>query len=263
MSEVPRVVPPWAGTALLLFVAVAVVATFLIVPSIPQDPAYHRFADAHTLLGIPHFWNVASNAAFVVVGVAGLVLLTRASRRGACPEPAEWLFCAAILLVGPGSAWYHLDPTTESLFWDRLPMTVGFMALTSALFGDALGDRWGRGSLWPLVAVGVATVLYWRFTEQAGVGDLRAYGLVQFLPLVLIPVLGAVCRFRKYRFRYLGLALLFYLLAKGMEVGDLSLFEATGWIGGHAVKHLFAALACGVVILAFVERLGKREARKR
>jgi hypothetical protein len=249
-----RTTPPWAGKVLLAFVALAVAATFLFVPPLPQDPNYHRFADTRALLGIPHFWNVASNAAFVVVGSIGLVMLTRAARRGARSEPAEWLFCAAILLVGPGSAWYHLDPTTESLFWDRLPMTVGFMGLTAALFGDALGERWGRRSLLPLVAVGVGTVVYWRFTEQGGAGDLRAYGLVQFMPLVLIPLLGAVCGFRRYRFRYLGLALLFYLLAKGAEMGDLAMFDAVGGVGGHAVKHLLAALACGFVVRLFLDR---------
>lgn len=253
MSEAPRVVPRWAGSALLLIVALSVTATFMLVLPIPQDPNYHRFADTRALLGIPHFWNVASNLAFVAVGLAGLILLARAAQRGARPEPAEWLFCAAILTVGPGSAWYHLDPTTASLFWDRLPMTVGFMALTAALFGDALGARWGRWSLGPLVAVGVGTVLYWRFTEQSGAGDLRAYGLVQFLPLVLIPLLGALCGFRRYRFRYLGLALLFYLLAKGAELGDLLLFDVAGGVGGHAVKHLLAALACGFVVRLFLD----------
>jgi hypothetical protein len=252
VNEVPRVVPPWAGTALLLVVALAVAATFLLVLPIPQDPNYHRFADTRALLGIPHFWNVASNLPFILVGFAGLILQARAAKRGARPEPSEWLFCAAILLVGPGSAWYHLDPTTESLFWDRLPMTVGFMALTAALFGDALGARWGRWSLVPLVAVGVGAVVYWRLTEQGGAGDLRAYGLVQFLPLVLIPLLGAVCGFRRYRFRYLGLALLFYLLAKGAEVGDLAMFDAAGGVGGHAVKHLLAAVACGFVVRLFL-----------
>ena len=255
MSGAPRVAPPWAGKALLAFVALVVAATFLVVPPLAQDPAYHRFADARTLLGIPHFWNVTTSLVFTAVGLGGLVLLARAAHRGARPEPAEWLFCAAVLLVGPGSTWYHLDPTTETLFWDRLPMTVGFMALTSALLGDALGERWGRRSLWVLVAVGLGAALYWRFTELAGVGDLRAYGLVQFLPLVLIPLLGVVCGFRRYRFRYLGLALVLYLLAKGAEVGDVAFFAMAGGVGGHPLKHLLAALACGFVVRMFLERM--------
>ena len=34
-----------------------------------------------------------------------------------------------ILLTGFGSAYYHLDPTISTLFWDRLPMAVSFMAI--------------------------------------------------------------------------------------------------------------------------------------
>jgi hypothetical protein len=40
-----------------------------------------------------------------------------------------------------------------------------------------------------LVACGAATVLYWDWTESHGRGDLRPYALVQFLPLLLIPLL--------------------------------------------------------------------------
>ena len=31
---------------------------------VPQDPAYHCFADGRPLLGIPNFWNVLTNLPF-------------------------------------------------------------------------------------------------------------------------------------------------------------------------------------------------------
>jgi hypothetical protein len=36
---------------------------------------------------------------------------------------------------------------------------------------------------------GLASVAYWAWSEAQGVGDLRPYALVQFLPMLLIPVL--------------------------------------------------------------------------
>ncbi len=257
MSGTARPAQRKAGTILLAVTGVVVAATFLLVPPIPQDPAYHRFADTRALFGVPNFWNVATSLAFSVVGGAGLVRLARDARRGVRYETAEWLFCTAVLLVGPGSAGYHLAPDNATLFWDRLPMTVGFMAFTAALLGDTLGEKFGRRALWPLVAVGVVAALYWRVTEQAGVGDLRAYGLVQFLPLLMVPALVAWCGLRTFRVRYLGLALGSYLIAKGAEMTDSTLFELTNGVGGHALKHVLAALACGFVVWLFVGRHGR------
>jgi hypothetical protein len=39
------------------------------------------------------------------------------------------------------------------------------------------------------VAVGLGSVLYWHRTEQQGHGDLRPYLLVQFYPILAIPLL--------------------------------------------------------------------------
>ncbi len=58
---------------LLSLVAASLVA-LLVVP-IPQDN--HAFADQRTLLGIPNFWNVASNLPFIAVGAAGLLQFHR------------------------------------------------------------------------------------------------------------------------------------------------------------------------------------------
>src|SRR5262249_31200209 len=45
--------------AVLAGLAAASLAALALVPKIPQDQAYHLFADRRTLLGIPNFWNVA------------------------------------------------------------------------------------------------------------------------------------------------------------------------------------------------------------
>lgn len=52
-----------------------ILAAFLFVPPIVQNTAYHDFADQRVLFGIPNFWNVASNAAFLGVAAFGTWVL--------------------------------------------------------------------------------------------------------------------------------------------------------------------------------------------
>ena len=74
-------------------------------------------------------------------------------------------------------------------------------------------------------------------------GDLRAYGLVQFYSLVAI----AVMLWRqpaRYTLGYLyWIALSFYGLAKLLELTDAPIFELTEVVSGHTLKHVAAALS--------------------
>ena len=45
----------------------------LLIPAMPQPVAYRDFADHRDVFGIHNFLDVASNGAFLVVGVFGLV----------------------------------------------------------------------------------------------------------------------------------------------------------------------------------------------
>jgi hypothetical protein len=51
------------------------------VPPIPQDPAYHRFADGRRFLGIANGLNVLSNISFLLVGIAGCCVVLVSGRR--------------------------------------------------------------------------------------------------------------------------------------------------------------------------------------
>jgi len=151
-------------------------------PPIAQNTAYHDFADQRTLLGVPHFWNVASNAPFLVLGLAGLwyYALGARSRGGAAFTYAVerlpyLLLFLGVLLTAFGSAYYHLHPNNEHLVWDRLPMALGFTALCSGLLIERVGLRLGLIAFPVLIAAGVGSVLYWQQT-----GDLRPYYFVQF-----------------------------------------------------------------------------------
>jgi hypothetical protein len=245
----------WAAreARVLGFIALGIVAlgfTFCL-PPIPQPQGYHAFADDRTMLGVPNFLNVASNLPFLVVGVLGLGLLLRRDAvgpEGPVLEPAErWpllVLFAGVLLTGLGSSHYHLAPDNTRLVWDRLPMTVAFMGLFASVIGERIGVRAGAWLLGPLVWLGTASVLAWHLGEQRGAGDLRLYGFVQFYPLLTIPLLMYLFPARYTRAGDVFVALGWYLLAKGLELGfvDHGIYAAGRLVSGHTLKHLAAAL---------------------
>ena len=228
------------------------IAEFISSP-LAQDPVYHVFADQRTLFGIPHFWNVASNLAFLIVGGWGLRLTIR---RADDPLYAAWLTVfVGVFLTGLGSMWYHLDPGNESLFWDRLAMTIGFMGLVSVVLGEYVSARLAIRLLLPLLFVGTASVVYWIYSESLGAGDLRAYALAQFVPVIVLPLIVIARLQRSDLGRYLFVVFLAYAVAKAAEVYDQEVYSATQLISGHTLKHLLAAFG----LLALVIGLRRRQ----
>jgi hypothetical protein len=237
----------------LLGVTVAVIAALAAVPPIPQDPAYHHFADQRSLLGIANALNVLSNAAFTAVGIMGLWRLFRRETPGATFEHSadRWPYVVlfiGVMLTGFGSWYYHRAPDNARLVWDRLPMTVGFGGLVAAVLGERLSPRVGRVALPVLLAMGVASVLYWRATELRGVGDLRPYAFVQFFPVVLIPMLMVLFPSRYTRGGDLLGAGALYGVAKVCEHFDEQFIAVGGIVSGHTLKHLVAAAATLLIV---------------
>lgn len=234
--------------AILVVVCMAAAIGMLLLEPIPQDPGYHSFADNRPLLGINNFWNTVSNAAFVLIGIFGLTRTSRLSRRET--KPGYLVLCSGVLLVGFGSAYYHLAPSNASLVWDRLPMTIAFMALFDMMLEERVLEK-RRPFLLPiLILVGALSVFYWAFTEAAGRGDLRPYALVQFLPMILIPLIILLFR-KKYLSNSLLLsAFLLYFVAKAFEHFDAEVFSSIDFMSGHALKHIAAALAALCIICA-------------
>jgi hypothetical protein len=241
---------------ILVATAVAAVVWAVLTPRIPQDPRYHLFADHRTFLGVPNAFDVLSNLAFAIVGFHGLRVIL--SGRAVFRDPRErwpWLVLfIGVTLTCLGSAWYHLSPSNHTLVWDRLPMAIGFMGFLAALVSERIDPRAGFLLLGPLVLAGLASVLYWHFTEKAGVGDLRPYYVVQFYPLAAIPLLlilfPANC---SGSWIYL-VALGAYGAAKVAEKADEAIFRAVGVVSGHTLKHLLAAAGIG----ALAVMLGRR-----
>ena len=236
--------------------AVALVAFFLLSSPIPQDPAYHQFADARTLLGVSNFWNVMSNLPLMLIGLWGTLVVFRHHDTICLPglELPYIVFFTGIILTAFGSAYYHLSPANDPLVWDRLPMTIGFAGLFSLILGEFVSPRIGRTVLIPLLLIGVASVEYWAYTETNGQGDLRPYVVVQFLPMMLVPGILLMYTPAIGSAKYFWYMLLFYALAKLFEFIDGDLYAAGGIISGHSLKHIFAAMASAAVLLALIKR---------
>ena len=237
-----------AALAAVVLLCVAIAFHF---PAIPQDPAYHHFADTRVIAGIPNFWNVASNVLFLVFGWMGMRFVLR---RHDLDDPHRFLvpverwpyfiFFVGVALTAFGSSYYHWNPNNHTLVWDRLPMTLGFMSLLAAMIAERISVRAGIASLAPLLVFGLVSVEFWNVTESHHHGDLRLYALTQFGSLLVLLLMLALFPPRYTRGSDFLVALAFYALAKLLEVSDAPIYRAThGMMSGHALKHIAAAFA--------------------
>jgi hypothetical protein len=252
------------ATRLSLIAALGVAAALILFigPPLPQSQSYHHFADERSFLGIPNFANVVSNVPFVVVGILGLAFLW-----GWLPvQPAQsfstrqerWaylLLFIAVFFTGFGSAYYHLRPDNERLVWDRLPMAVAFMALFASVIGERVNVRIGLLLLPVLVALGIASVIYWHWSEIRGRGDQRFYYLVQFYPMAAMPCLLLLMPARYTRTGDFFVAVGWYALAKVFEHHlDGALLSLGDLISGHTLKHLLAAVSVYWILRMLIRR---------
>ncbi len=238
----------------LIALLVVSIGIIIFVDPVPQDLSYHNFADTRGWLGIPNFGDVMSNAGFLVVGVTALVALIY-QREELFRTPADarpyLIFFVGITLVSLGSGYYHWAPSNASLLWDRLPMSIAFMAISAAVVADRINAPVGNGwVLAVLLVLGLASLFYWDWTESLGRGDLRFYGLVQFLPMLALPII--IWAFHDHHYtigRFLGWIIAWYGLSKVLEFFDRGIFELTGnLVSGHSLKHLPAAVATSMVL---------------
>jgi hypothetical protein len=242
---------------LLVLVAVGVSSgLFLAWPPIPQDPAYHDFADRRTLLGIPHAGDVLGNAALVLAGLVGLRAVRRAVPAGlaAGDALAQRVAFLGVFLTGFGSAWYHWRPDASSLLWDRLPMALTSGALLSIVVAEFVSSRAGRLLLLPAVGVALGSVISWHLGESRGAGDLRAYGIVQFLPALALVLMLTLARSRYACSLGWWGVLAWFAASKTAEALDRPIYELTGLVSGHNAKHVLA----GVAVWAWSRMLVRR-----
>ena len=232
------------------------VAFVIMLGPIAQPLTYHAFTDQRRFLGISNFANVISNLPFIAVGFLGLYQLFISKKLftiAALKFTYGFLFLA-VMLIGFGSSYYHLIPNNQTLVWDRLPMTIAFIALFCLIVGEYVAIKYAQRILYPLLVLGCASVFYWQFTESNSVGDLRFYLLVQFLPLILIPLILLFFNGRYSHGKRYWWLLCFYVLAKLLEYFDGEIYSALHIISGHSLKHLFAALGIWLLLQGYQKR---------
>ena len=237
------------------FTLLSIAAAFLL-PAIPQPAAYHDFADHRAGFGIENVLDVVSNVGFLLAGIAGLVVVLRPRTRFefAAERWPYGLFFLGLVLTAAGSAYYHLAPDNERLFWDRLPITIALMSLIAAQVVDRVSVRAGLALLVPALLAGAASTLYWIATERAGAGNLVPYVVVQAYAVVILLVFALLLPSRYTRGSDVYWVFAAYVIAKLMELFDRELLalgeprerphpEAPGRGGGglRGLSHAVAA----------------------
>ena len=222
----------------LFLLAVVIIINVFSLDPIPQDVDYHSFADQSIRLSIPNFWNVVSNLGFLVAGSWGIYKSINQK-----PIPILALVLSfGVTLTFLGSSYYHWHPSHSTLLWDRLPMTIIFMSFFVFIISQYISSRYKFLLLFVFLFIGTSSVYYWEYTELHGHGDLRPYAIVQFLPMILIPVILILFKNKHLPSRNIITIFLWYLLAKGFEHFDEEVFQFD-FLSGHSLKHIFASIS--------------------
>jgi hypothetical protein len=232
------------GVALVVFAIVR-----LYFGPLPQDPAYHAFADTRAWGPIHRAGDVLTNAAILAAGLAGMALWRRV-HIATDERRAYALLVFAMLATAVGSAWYHVAPSDARLVWDRLPMTLVLAALFTLVLADRVHPAFARAGWWPFALFGAASVVWWAWTDRDGSGG----DLLLYLVVRIGAGLGVVCLLllrpgRHSHAGWLVAAIALDIVMTVSEVLDHEIFAATrGLISGHSVKHLLAGAVLGCIL---------------
>lgn len=230
------------GAVILFFIAF-----YWLLPLYPQPEHYHQFSGDQPIFGIPNFMNVASNIFYLLAGIMGIIRVQ--NRKLELPKIRWNAFFISLILVGLGSSYYHLSPSTYSLFWDRLPMSLGFALLSANFLAERYSTLKGKTPLFLLLGFSLYSVIHWHLGELIELGDLRLYGITQF---ATIGVIGTILIFRPHGIpldRPYWILFIGYSIAKACEMLDPVIFTLSHeFLGGHVIKHLIS----GIALLCFI-----------
>jgi hypothetical protein len=171
--------------------------------------------------------------------------LIRTGSRTAFTESGErvayFVFFVGEFLTCFGSAYYHAWPGNDTLVWDRLAFSTMLTSTFAIVVTEFVNRRAGRLILWPMVALGVFSVLSWARSESMGQGDMRLYLLVQFYPMLALPVILLLFRSQYTYGGVFWVMWALYAVAKVAELYDRPILDWSSFWSGHTVKHLVAA----------------------
>jgi len=234
--------------SILVFIFITSFLVLFLFDAICQDPTYHDFADQRVIFGIPNFFDVTTNISFALFGFAGFIYTLKHRQKEASWSWITFFFGVAIVSLGSG--YYHLNPNNDTLVWDRLPMTIGFMGLFIAILSEYVNKNIERYFLIPTILLGFATVIYWHYFD-----DLRFYYWIQLIPLLTIPLAMLLFKGKYTHQKYLIIALLFYIFAKITEYYDKEIFALIcEQLSGHSMKHLLASIGPLYIYLMLKKR---------
>jgi len=219
---------------------------------ISQPQEYHDFADDREFLSIPNALDVMSNLAIVYPGILGLVLVYERRNESEISDDEvsiQITLFSGMILTFAGSVWFHLDPNDSTMLWDRLGMSVVIGSCISLLIHD-MYDRNLAGNIHlPIVVISIISVLWWPVFD-----DLRFYFIIKHHPFILFPILLLFGNriYDKVSGYYWGLSM--FILATIFEFTDLKIFEITGFISGHTLKHIFAGIGLWFIMAMIRDR---------
>lgn len=246
------------GIILMVLAFVTVVIVMLLNDPISQDLSYHEFSDTSTFVLLPNTLNVISNIPFIIVGFLGLLSLLGISQSPLhilhTNKYSYFALFTGLILVGFGSGYYHLNPNNETLVWDRIPMTIAFMGLYAIIISEYISEKLGKLLLVPLLVAGICSVLYWWFSEMNGAGDLRYYAMVQFFPILTIPIILLSFNGKYSHASGYWVLILAYVGAKVFETFDYQIHQLIGGISGHSIKHVLPAFGVYYLITTYRKR---------
>lgn len=226
--------------AILSCIAIIAIAIVFSMNPIAQNIDYHNFIDSRSNFNIPNFNNVLSNTGFILIACFGFTKTVFTNNK----SNLLYFLLGGIFLTGIGSGYYHWNPNNTTLVFDRLPMVIVFMTFFTFIITNYITNKNHNIYFTLLLGIGILSVLYWSYTESIGTGDLRLYILVQFLPILLIPIILLLFKKKNNNIHYIFPVLAFYILAKLTEHFDKSIYTISNEvISGHSIKHLLAAIA--------------------
>lgn len=233
------------GYILLGIIGIIAIIGFALSSPIEQNEDYHNFSDTLTIGGIPNFWNVISNFPFLIVGLFGIIRLKKMDR----VNFQFSTFFIGISFVAIGSGYYHLNPNSSTLVWDRLPMTIVFTALMSIVISEFIDFKKGKLLLIPLLLIGIISIIYW-----VKLDDLRLYALVQYYPILAIPIILVLFKSEENSPKGFWLLLITYIIAKLFETFDFEIHKTLKLLSGHSLKHISASVGIYLLIYSYIRQ---------
>tara|TARA_B100001175_G_scaffold246077_1_gene212721 strand:+ start:557 stop:1309 length:753 start_codon:yes stop_codon:yes gene_type:complete len=234
--------------SLFLFIIVAIAYG-----PIPQPQSYHDFADDREFLNIPNALDVMSNLVIVFPGLVGLAFVHERRNDPFVSDDETSIHItifAGMVLTFAGSVWFHLEPNDSTLLWDRLGMTIVIGSSISLMIND-FWDRELAGRIHiPIILASIISLLWWPVFD-----DLRLYFIVKHHPFILLPIflIYGTRVYDKISGYFWGLSM--FILATIFEFADTAIYDMTGFISGHTLKHIAAGIGLWFLMAMIRDRV--------